>query len=81
MYGAGTFFLLGFKPGKMARLNSETFSRFLKLGVCWEKAGLLAHRRAKEAFVLTSLAEAHFPPSLHPSQSFECLCRLRISGD
>ena len=62
---AGTFSLLGFKPGKMASLNLETFSCFLKLGVCWENSGLVAHRRAEEAFVLTSLAETHFPPSLH----------------
>lgn len=77
---AGTFSLLGFKPGKMARLNLETFSYFLKLGVCWENYGLIAHRRAEEAFVLTSLAEAHFPPSPHPSESFERLHRPGISS-
>lgn len=53
---AGTFSLLGFKPGKMSRLNLETFSYFLKLGVCWEKSGLVAHRRAEEAFVLLDLS-------------------------
>lgn len=31
--------------------------------MCWENSGLLAHRRAEEAFVLTSLAKAHFTPS------------------
>lgn len=67
-----------FKPRKTAPSNSETFSHFLKLGVCWENSVFLAHRRAEEAFVLTSLAGTHFPPS-QLSQSSEYLYRLGIS--
>ena len=62
-------------------MNSKTFPRFFKHGVCWEDAGLPAHRRAEETFVLTSLAEACVPPSPPPPRSSECLCGLGISGD
>lgn len=77
---AGTFSLLGLKPGKVARLNLETFSNFLKLGVCWENSGLAAHRRAEEAFVLTSLVEAHVPPSPRLSRVFVDLGFLVTEG-
>ena len=57
----------------MARVNSETLPRFLQRRVRWENTGLPARRSAEEAFVLTFLAEAHFPPSPCPCRPAECL--------
>lgn len=71
----GAFSLLRLTPGKMASLNSRDIFPFSQIrGVYKENSGLLAYKRAEEAFVLTSVGEARFPPSLHRSQASECLC-------